>query len=96
MRQIEIANIPDGWLSAGIAIDALAEKRQLEAEAMAVGGLEIAGVIPPLGLEIGMIEMIAREIDSDSRAGPLGIAAARCAQRQKQQRARERAACYSS
>ena len=44
-----------------LAIDALAEKRQLETKATAVGTMQIARVIPPLGLKLRMIEVIARE-----------------------------------
>ena len=39
-----------------------AEERELEAETMAVGRLEVPGVIPPFGAVVGMVEMIAREL----------------------------------
>ncbi len=60
MREIEVAHIPRGVLR-GVAADSLAEEGQLETEAAAVGGLEIAGVIPPLGGEVGMIEIVVRK-----------------------------------
>ena len=36
-----------------------AEKREFEAEFVAIGRPQISGVIPPLGLKIGMVEIIA-------------------------------------
>ena len=38
-----------------------AEDGELEAEAPACGGRGISGVVPPLGLEVGMGAMVARE-----------------------------------
>ena len=34
---------------------------------MAIGGLEIAGVVPPFGAVVGMIEVIARELVIEAR-----------------------------
>jgi hypothetical protein len=62
MCKIEIANIPCGGFRR-IAVDGLPEKRELESEATTAGRFEIAGVIPPLSLEIRMIEMIAGEFE---------------------------------
>ena len=45
-----------------IACNGLAEERQFKTETMAVGRLEISRVIPPLGLIVGMIEVIARKL----------------------------------
>src|ERR1700682_6160818 len=61
MSKIEIAHVPRLYFS-GVAIHALAEKCQLESEAMPVFGLYVAGVIPPFRLEIRMIEVIARKL----------------------------------
>ena len=63
MGEVEIADVPSGILN-GISGDGLAEKSEFESEAMAVGGLEIARVIPPLGLKIRMTEMIAGKFET--------------------------------
>ena len=60
MRHPDIANVPHRRLLRA-AIHALAEEGQLEAEAPAFSRVQIAGVVPPLGLKIGMIEVIARK-----------------------------------
>ena len=49
-------------LSRGVSPLALPEEHQFEAVAMAVGRVHVARVIPPLGAEIGMLEMVAREL----------------------------------
>src|ERR1700689_2527862 len=57
----DVAHIPDfGRLF--VAVDAYAEESQFESETPAFGGFEIAGVIPPLGLKIGMVEVVAGEL----------------------------------
>ena len=48
---------------------ALAEEDELEAVAVAVGGVNVAGVIPPLGAEAGMIEVVARKLVAVAREG---------------------------
>ena len=48
---------------------ALAEEHQLEAEARALAVLDIAGVVPPFGPEVRMIEVIAREGEAVPRNG---------------------------
>src|ERR1700730_42790 len=58
MGEIQIPHVPAAR-SCRVAIDTLAKECQLESEAMPVGGFEVAGVVPPFGLEVGMIEMIA-------------------------------------
>src|SRR6266852_617514 len=60
MREVEILHIPDANLP-GIAADGLAEEGQFESEAVALGRFQISGVVPPLGLKVRMIEIIARE-----------------------------------
>src|SRR5271166_5005662 len=66
MRKVEVANIPIA-LRLAITIHLLAKEGQLEAKAMPVGGLEIAGVVPPLGFVIGMIKVVARELVAITR-----------------------------
>src|ERR1700741_3390110 len=63
MSQVNVAQVPGGGFR-GIPGDALAEESQLEPELFAVGGLQIAGVIPPLGLVVGVIEEVARECET--------------------------------
>ena len=46
----------------GLAVLALAEEDQLEAVTMAVAGADVAGVIPPLGAILRVIEMVARKL----------------------------------
>ena len=71
--QIKIANIPIA-LGPLFAVDALPEERKLEAEAMPIRCFEIAGVIPPFGPVVGMIEVVAWELIADTRAVPADIA----------------------
>src|SRR5262249_19083256 len=58
MSEVQIADVPTRRVCQATA-DALAKKCQLETEAMAVRGTQVAGVIPPFRLKVGMIEMIA-------------------------------------
>ena len=60
MRHVQIVNVPLRLVR--IACNRLAEEGQFETETMPVGGPEIAGVVPPLGLIVGMIEVIARKL----------------------------------
>src|SRR5206468_11521225 len=57
--QVEILHLP-GVARLLVAADRLAKERQLEAEAVSGGCLEIAGVVPPFGSVSGMIEGVAR------------------------------------
>ena len=41
---------------------ALAKEDEFEAIAVAAGGVDVAGVIPPLGPIVGVVEVIAREL----------------------------------
>jgi hypothetical protein len=59
MRDVNVPNVPGS--RCGLAAYRLPEKSKLEAEAVAIRGGEIAGVIPPLGLEGGMGEVVAGE-----------------------------------
>jgi hypothetical protein len=80
MGQVEILNVPRGRLRT-ITIHRLAKTTQFEAEEMAVSRREIARVIPPLRLKIGMVEMVARELvmiagqgdPSPARGGPAQV-----------------------
>jgi hypothetical protein len=58
MRQVEILHFPSAGLC-GIAAYSLAEESQFESETVAVRGFDISGVVPPFGLKIRMIEMVA-------------------------------------
>jgi hypothetical protein len=65
VREPRVAHVPHGCgflAPVGAAVDAPAEEGQLESEAPAVFVAEIAGVIPPLGLKFGVIEVVAREL----------------------------------
>ncbi len=62
MREVEVVDSPGGGVGGIVLVLTLAEEDEFEAVAMAVGGMEIAGVIPPFGAEIRVLEMIAREL----------------------------------
>jgi hypothetical protein len=68
MRKIDILYIP-GSSFGGIAADGLTEEGQFESEAVALACPQISRVVPPLGLKVRMIEMIAREFVAVSRQG---------------------------
>jgi len=68
VSQVQIVNIPRRRFS-GITINCLTEKRQFKAEAMTIRCSEIACVVPPLGLKIVMVEMVAREFVMIAREG---------------------------
>ncbi len=53
-----------------------AKESQLETEAMAVGGFEVSGVVPPFRPEVGMVEVIAGELVAVSRQRRLVLPAA--------------------
>src|SRR5581483_5032168 len=60
--EIHIVGAPRGPIVRGSAPFALTEENQLETEAFALRRAYVAGVVPPLGAEVGMFEMIAREL----------------------------------
>src|ERR1700682_2321852 len=62
MRQVEIVHAPGRRVVTGVAALALPEKDQFKTVAMPVIGAEVTGVIPPLGAELRMIEVIAGEV----------------------------------
>src|ERR1700680_124003 len=62
MRQVEIVHAPGRRVVTGSAALALPEKDHFKTVAMAVAGAEVAGVIPPLGAEFRMIEVIAGKL----------------------------------
>src|SRR5712664_2465326 len=66
MREVEILHVPSSGLS-GITADGLPEESQFESEPPAVNRFQISGVVPPFGLKIRMIEMVAREFVAVSR-----------------------------
>ena len=65
MRQVQIVDTPRGRIEIAVGrrrpLLALAEENQLKAVALAVLRLQVAGVIPPFGAEVRVIEMIARK-----------------------------------
>src|SRR5260370_8965939 len=64
MREINVMHIPRAAFCSifrHIADHTVPEKREFEAEAMAICGFQVAGVIPPLGLKLGMAEMVTRK-----------------------------------
>src|SRR5258706_4440581 len=66
MSEVEILHLPGRDLL-GIAADGLPEESQFESKPPAVSRFQISGVVPPLGLKIRMIEMIARKFVLVSR-----------------------------
>ncbi len=66
MSEVEILHLPGRDLL-GIAADGLPEESQFESKPPAVSRFQISGVVPPLGLKIRMIEMIARKFVPVSR-----------------------------
>ena len=63
VRHEQVANRPCGGVDRR-RIHADAEERHLVAEAAPGGGLHVAGVVPPLDLELGMAGVIARELEA--------------------------------
>ena len=62
VRQIQIVDAPDGRVGGVALVLALAEEDQFEAVAVTVPGVDVARVIPPLGAEIGVLEVVARKL----------------------------------
>src|SRR5258707_2424593 len=62
MRKIEVLHIPVRLrIFRGLAAESFAEKSQLKPKMPAFGGAHVAGVVPPFGLKVGMVEMVARK-----------------------------------
>src|ERR1700682_1704858 len=64
MCEIHIMHIPRATFCSifrHIAGHTVPEKREFEAEAMAICGFQVASVIPPLRLKLGMAEMVTRK-----------------------------------
>jgi len=64
--QIEVLDVPVGVIPLAAAYG-LAKKRKLVAKLVSVRRRQVAGVIPPLGSVVGMIEIITRELVLVSR-----------------------------
>jgi hypothetical protein len=58
MGEIDVLNCPNG-LVIGSLVGALPEECQLKSKGTALGCRQISRVVPPLGSEIRMLEMIA-------------------------------------
>src|SRR5580704_14736247 len=61
VRHPNVADIPHAGRR-GVAIGTLAEERQLKSESPSLRGVQISSVVPPLGLEFRMIEMVAGKL----------------------------------
>jgi hypothetical protein len=61
MSKIQIASGPGRilWL---VASQSRPKESEFKAEAMAIGGAQISRVVPPLGLKLGMIEVITGKL----------------------------------
>src|SRR5664280_2325661 len=62
VRQIQVVDAPDGRVGGVSHALALAEEDQLEAVAVTVPRVHVAGVIPPFAAEIGVLEVVARKL----------------------------------
>ena len=62
VRQVQIVDAPHGRVGGVALVLALAEEDQFEAVAVTVTGVDVARVIPPLGAEIGVLEVVARKL----------------------------------
>ncbi len=60
VRQVQVADVPRICLRV-FAIHPLEEKRQLKSKTAAIRSFYVPRVVPPLGLEVRMIKVIARE-----------------------------------
>src|ERR1700686_2290191 len=60
MSEINVAHVP-GICFSVIAARGAAEKRQLKSKTAAIASFHVSGVVPPLGLEIRMIKVVARK-----------------------------------
>ena len=70
MGQVQVVYPPDRPIvRVGTSSLALAEEHQLETVAPVLSALDVAGVVPPLGPEIRMIEVVARKFEAVSRDG---------------------------
>src|SRR5437016_8252791 len=81
MREIDIPQFPGSSLR-GIAANSLPEESQLKSKPVAIRRFQISGVVPPFGLIVRMIEVIARELVAVSRQGGSVLSGKRL-QRQK-------------
>jgi len=66
VRHPNVAHVPS-TVRLRFTVDALAEKSQLETELAAFLRVHVAGVIPPLSLIVGMVEVIARKFVAITR-----------------------------
>ena len=62
VRQVQVVDAPDGSVGGVALAFALTEEDQFEAVAVTVPGMDVARVIPPLRAEVGMLEVVAREL----------------------------------
>src|SRR5579862_4159343 len=66
MRHPNVAHIPD-ISRRRFTVNSPTKESKLEPKAPPFGGVKIPRVIPPLGLKVGMIEMVARKFKSIAR-----------------------------
>src|SRR5713226_7332055 len=88
MCEVEILHIPGAGLC-GIAADGLAEEGQFESEPVALGRFQISGVVPPLGLKVRMIEIVARRFVAVSWQGSVVLRRERLQEKQRGDDTRE-------
>ena len=63
VSQVQVVDAPDGSVGGVALAFALTEEDQFEAVAVTVPGMDVARVIlPPLRAEVGMLEVVAREL----------------------------------
>src|SRR5581483_5294139 len=71
MREVDIVDAPRRLIFRGFTslLGSLAEEHQLEAVAMTIPSADVSGVIPPLGAELRVVEVIARKLVVITREG---------------------------
>jgi len=71
VRQVNLIGAPCAGL-AGRRFGSLAKEGKFKTETVMIRSLHVPRVVPPLGLKIGMVEMIARKLVTISRCPQRG------------------------
>ena len=80
MRKVDLADIPSA-LQRAVSLDAYAEEGQFKPEPTAPSIVEVARVVPPFDLELGMLEMVSRKLELVAGQRQLeGVRTQRCRQ----------------
>src|SRR2546430_17674671 len=82
MGEIDIPQLPGSRLRR-IAANSLPEESQLKSKPVAIRRFQISSVVPPFGLIVRMIEVIAREFVAVSRQGGSGLSGKRLQQQKR-------------